>query len=157
MNNKNGLIPSKKTKSIQKSESIEKIIPDDIGEVIEKLDPPDQEKIIGLIKQSSFSFMAPMINPMISAIINKCSPKDFATLIQNMENENVRENKQKELIKKHDFIKFVIGSIVFIFLSVFFTYTKNPELLKEIITYGVLIAGGTGYGIYYIQKKKEEI
>lgn len=157
MNNKNSDLSKKSPKFKQKSEKIEKAIPEDVGEVIEKLTPPDQEKIFSFIRQSTFSFMAPMINPVIAAIIEKCSSKDFTSLIQNMENESIRDDDQKKLTKKIDFLKFIIGSVLLIFLCVFFTLTNNPSLLKDVITYIVLVAGGAGYGIYQFYKRKGEI
>ena len=75
--------------------------------------------------------------------------------IQHMGNDNVRSDNQKTTTKKYDFKKFIFSSILLASVCVLFVFTNHNDLLKELITYGALLAGGFGYAYYKILKIKE--
>ena len=113
------------------------------SEMLDKIPAEHRSTFVRSI--SSFAqFVAPAINP----VFEKFTSAHISTIIENAENERVRENQADKSRRQYQFAYFLIGLLAIIGLVVFFTLTDNRDLIAAIITGAMGFLGGLAAGRY---------
>lgn len=114
------------------------------SEMLDKIPAGQRSTFVRSISSSFAQFIAPAINP----IFEKVTSAHISTIIENAENERVRENEADKSRRLYQFAYFLIGLLAIIGLVVFFTLTDNRDLIAAIITGALGFLGGLAAGRY---------
>ena len=87
-------------------------------------------------------FAAPVFNP----IFQKVTSDHVSRIIDNAENESVREHDAGGSRRRYQFAYFLLGGAIAVGLIVFFTLTDNRGLLPPIVTGVTGFLGGLAVG-----------
>ena len=139
-------------------ESVKKHSPNSIPkEIIENLDPEDQESVVRRMFQMTVEkSFGPLMSPFMEKIGEKLTSAHVTALIKNDENESIRIAEEKTQVRKYNFkILLAVFSFIFI-LCIFFTLTGNNETLFKLIEILVPIAGAGLFGYGYALAKRKQ-
>lgn len=132
-----------------KQEEIFEELPDEVSEIIEKLDPDDRKVIT-----KSFQLMMSGFTPSpITPIIKKLTPEHITKIIDYSESEDKRHYRYASWNRFY-FTLYVLAAIaVFIFLTIYLS-KGNMDLYIKIVELLIAFAGGFGLGVGYKNSKK---
>ena len=114
------------------------------SDALDEIAPDDRSIFTRTISSFAAQFIAPVVNP----IFEKFTSDHISTIIDNAENERIRESEADKSRRKYQFAYFLIGLFAFIGLIVFFTLTDNGELIVPLITGALGFFGGLAAGRY---------
>ena len=122
------------------SESAE-IVPDIPEELLGDIPPEHRGQVV-----RAFSSLTRIAGPVFNPVSEKITPEHISGIIDNVENESVREHEASSSRRKFQFAYFALGGVAVIGLLVFFTLTDNRDLLPPIVTGLTGFLGGLAVG-----------
>lgn len=117
-------------------------------EVLEKL-PPEVRKVVESISLQAFS--TPVFNP----ILNKITEKHIDKVLDQNEKDSDREFDDHRSIRRFNLGYVLIFAVLFVFLVVYLV-DRNPELLKDMVKYLFVFAGGYGFKAFMDRRGVED-
>ena len=118
-------------------------------------DPDTPSDVLGMVPRNrrapfsrAFNSVTQIIAPAVNPALEKITSAHFSKMLDNAENERIRESEADKSRRKYQFAYFLIGLISIIGLSVFFTLTDNRDLIAPIITGALGFLGGLAAGRY---------
>ena len=114
--------------------------------------PPD---VLGMVPRNrrapftrAFNSVTQIVAPAVNPALEKITSAHFSKMLDNAENERIRESEADNSRRKYQFAYFLIGLLAIIGLLVFFTLTDNGELIVPLITGALGFFGGLAAGRY---------
>ena len=114
------------------------------SDALDKMPPDDRSTLTRTISAFAAQFVAPVVNP----IYEKFTSDHISTIIDNAENERIRESDADKSRRRYQFIYYFTGLLAIIGLAVFFTLNDNEELIAAIVTGALGFFGGLAAGRY---------
>ena len=114
------------------------------SDALDEMAPDDRSIITRTMSSFAAQFIAPVVNP----IFEKFTSDHISTIIDNAENERIRESEADNSRRRYQFIYYFTGLIAIIGLLVFFTLTDNRDLIAPIVTGALGFLGGLAAGRY---------
>lgn len=120
-------------------------------EVLQRL-PPEARKMVEMT-----SFMASISGPGHPPYMKKINEEHITKIIEFSDKDSQRDFEDAQSSKKYRLAYVLIFCSLFVF-AVVYLGDKNPELLKEILKYAAVFAGGggVGYGLKAWRDKEDE-
>ena len=113
-------------------------IPEEVLEAV----PQEHRQAVVRAMTSITQFAGPALNPLFQRLTSEHVSK----IIDNRENQSVREHGADGSGRKYQFAYFLVGSCVTVGLIVFFTLIDNRDLLPPIVTGITGFLGGLAVG-----------
>ncbi len=136
---------TKVTEKLTEDQELKKdFLPEEITEIVEKLDPKEK-KII----RSSFEVMMSSTNmPPYFPLLKKITGEHIDKIIEYSEKDDERGFRFAKISKLYTLIFVILGIGVFIFLTVFLA-KDNSNIFMDIIKVGLGFLGGFGVGSFF--------
>lgn len=137
-----------------KKEADEKLTPSGAGEISEQqsvqdpepvFEPKILEKMPVEVRQLIVSFLANFSGSAHPPFLKKINEEHISKILDLSENESKRVFEDTQSTKKYNLAYVLIFCALFVF-SIVYLGDKNPDLLKEILKYLAVFAGGGGFG-----------
>ena len=107
--------------------------------------PKEHRQAIVRAFSSVTQFAAPVLNP----IFQRITSEHVSRIIDNIENDRVREDNADKSRMRYQFGYFIIGLGVIVGLIVFFTVSNNRDMIIPIISLVAGFLGGYTAGRYF--------
>ena len=112
------------------------------SDALDKMPPDDRSTLTRTISAFAAQFVAPVVNP----IYEKFTSDHISTIIDNAENERIRESDADKSRRRYQFAYVIVGALMIGGAVVFFTLNDNEELMIPIITEVAGFLGGFAAG-----------
>ena len=86
---------------------------------------------------------------MVNPVLHRITSEHVSQIIDNTENDSVREHDASKSRRRYQFAYFLLGAGVTVGLIVFFTVSDNRELIPPIVTAIAGFLGGLATGQYF--------
>ena len=138
--------PSDESESDSLNESADQLSRDDVEhpispESLERISPERREEII-----RAFSSVTQVTTPIFNPILERFTSDHVSRMIDNEENENVREHDSENSRRRYLFAYFLVVVCVVVGLIVFFVASDNRDLIAPLVAAIAGFLGGFAAG-----------
>ena len=123
---------------------------DDLGD-----DSGASSDVLGMVPRNrrapfsrAFNSITQIVAPAVNPALEKITSAHFSKMLDNAENERIRESDADKSRRRYQFAYFLIGLSAVIGSVVFFTLTDNRDLIAPIVTGALGFLGGLAAGRY---------
>ncbi len=117
---------------------------DDIPpEFLEAIPEEERHRVVSIIRSKMFASFTRETNP----IYEKVSSEHITSIINNSEEQDKRDRKERGNIRWMNFGMFILILVFLVFIIIFLI--DNENILNLIITASLAFAGGFGVGKFY--------
>jgi hypothetical protein len=124
--------------------NLPEIIPAEVMEQIPKEAQPIVRRAI-----SSFGMQVMGQVPHPNPLVEKITSEHVGKIIDYAEKESVRDSEERKSGRKYTFAVFVVITVVFAGLLVFFAVRKETDMVINLLIAVFSLAGGFGIGRYF--------
>ena len=110
-------------------------------ELLESVPPEHRRAVV-----SAFSSFTQLAGPVFNPIFQRITPDHLSQIIDNTENENIRDHEAEGSRRKYQFAYSILIGLVIVGLIVFFTVSDNRDMIAPLVAAVAGFLGGFGVG-----------